>query len=105
MHMPSTGTKQDKRDAKTGRFIAGNRSGGRKKLSDDVKHMLMAASAEAVQLLIDTMRDEGARRELRVSCAETIIDRVYGKAAQPIDAELDAVISISLSDELSEYAK
>lgn len=103
--MPSIGGQQDKRDARTGRFVAGNKSGGRKKIPDDVKDMLRAASAEAVQLLIDTMRDTDTRRELRVSCAETIIDRVYGKATQPIDGGIDATVSIILSDEAKEYAQ
>ena len=50
--------------------------------------MLTKACPEAVQLLIDTMTDEEAKPELRVQCANTIIDRVMGKAAQPIKADV-----------------
>lgn len=49
--------------------------------------MLTAACPDAVRLLVDTMQDENVKRDLRVDCANTIIERVLGKAAQPIIAD------------------
>ncbi len=76
------------RDEK-GRFVKGNRSGGRKKIPVDVKKLYQEASAEATQLLIETMHNDEVKIETRLSCAEKIIDRVYGKATKIIEDEFD----------------
>ena len=60
-------------------------SGGRKKIPEDAKAMLKAATPAAVKLLIDTLNNPEEKTETRVRCAETVLDRVYGKANQPID--------------------
>ncbi len=89
--MPSIGEKKDKyRDATTGRFTKGNKTGGRKRIPDDIKKMLREASPDAVKLLIDTMNNTKEATDLRIKCAEKILERVYGKAVQPIDADLNA---------------
>lgn len=99
---PSIGDKTD-RDGK-GRFAAGNKGGGRKKLPDDVKEMFRAATPNATRLLIDTMNDTGADLKLRIDCAERIIERVYGKPTQPIDGDMVARIEIKLPEGVGEYA-
>lgn len=66
---------------------SGNPS-GRPKKDPSVTAMLKAACPEAVSLLITTMTDENVKPELRVQCANTIIDRVMGKALQPIQADV-----------------
>ena len=58
---------------------------GRPKMSEDAKAMLKAATPAAVKLLVDTLNDPMEKTETRVKCAETVLDRVYGKANQPID--------------------
>lgn len=58
---------------------------GRPKIDPDAKAMLKAATPAAVKLLVDTLNDEAEKTETRVRCAETVLDRVYGKANQPID--------------------
>ena len=79
----------DGRNSK-GRFVKGNKAGGRKKIPEEVKQMLLAATPDATQLLIDTMRDEEAALNLRLDCANKIIERVYGKAAQPLTTANEA---------------
>lgn len=77
---------------KTGRFekgVSGN-PGGRPKIPDQVKEMFKAATPAACQLLIDMMKDEAQKPELRVDCANKIIERTYGKPTQPIDGDIDA---------------
>lgn len=79
--------------------------GGRKKMPDDAKAMLKAATPAAVKLLVDTLNNPEEKTETRVRCAETVLDRVYGKANQPIDlgGEIPK-IEIVLGDG-KEYAK
>jgi len=76
-----------KRDA-GGKFIKGTSGNpsGRPATPEDVKTMLKCATAPAVQLLIDTMNDVNTRPDLRVRCAELVLDRVLGKSVQPLEA-------------------
>lgn len=86
-----------------GRFRKGNKLGGRKRLPEDVKALFQAAAPEAVRLLIETMENPEVKPELRVRCAETILERVYGKNPQPIAVENTAV-QIVLEGDLREYS-
>lgn len=49
--------------------------------------MFEAALPEAVQLLVNTMNNENTKVELRVQCANTIIDRVMGKPQQAVQVD------------------
>ena len=69
-----------------GQFVQGNKGGGRKKMPEEVKQMFVDATPEAAQLLIDTMKNKATAIQLRIECANKIIERVYGKAAQPLTA-------------------
>ena len=62
--------------------------GGRKAVPQEVKEMLKAATTDAAKLLINTISDDQAKLDIRIRCAEVVLDRVYGKAAQPIDGVL-----------------
>lgn len=78
--------------------------GGRPKVSQDVKDMLKAAAPEAAQLLIDTINNPTAKAELRIECAKVVMDRVYGKATQPIEGSMDNKIEIVLGG-AAKYAR
>lgn len=89
-----------------GRPFAKGQSGnpsGRPKIPKDVKEMLKAAAPDAAKLLIDTINDSEAPRALRLEAAKTLLDRVYGKATQPIEG-VDNKIEIVLAGELADYA-
>ena len=91
----------------TGRFVKG-RSGnpnGRPKVPTDVKKMLKDASKEAAQLLIDTVGNERVVLKYRLDAAKEILNRVYGKASQPIDGELDTTVRILLDGAVKDYAE
>lgn len=75
---------------------------GRPKIPPDVRDMFKAATPAAAKLLIKTIDDEDAPLALRMDAAKTVIDRVYGKATQPIDGNLDATLQIVMSDEARE---
>ncbi|MBQ2095403.1 MAG: hypothetical protein II474_05825, partial [Firmicutes bacterium] len=65
---------------------SGNPS-GRKKQDPVVKKMFEAALPDAVQLLVNTMNNENTKVELRVQCANAIIDRVMGKPQQAVQVD------------------
>ena len=92
--MPDNRTNTGGKTANRGQFKPGQSGnpGGRKRTDPAVKEMLKAACPSAVQLLINTMDDEDVKIELRVQCANTIIDRVMGKAVQPIAADVHAEV-------------
>ena len=70
-----------------GRFqkgVSGNPN-GRAKIPDDVREMLKAACPKAIKILLDMVDDPKTKPDLRVKCIEIVMDRVYGRATQPID--------------------
>lgn len=81
--------------------VSGNPT-GRPKVPDEVKSVLKANTLPAVNTLVTIMQDKKAKHADRIRCAETVLDRVYGKAAQPIvgDNEFDA-----LRVEATQYTK
>ena len=80
---------------------SGNPS-GRKPIPQDVRDMLKAATKDAAKLLIDTMKNDSEKIDMRIKCAETILDRVYGKATQPIES--DSTVKVILEG-LEDFAK
>lgn len=64
--------------------------GGRKKVSPEIRKVFEAATIDAAELLCGILRDPSCDVKLRVHAAELILDRVFGKSAQPIDAALGA---------------
>lgn len=76
---------------------SGNPS-GRPKVPTEVKEILKAAAPGAAKLLVEMVADEAQKPELRIKCAETVLDRVYGKAVQPIDGVLDVSARMLLGD-------
>lgn len=84
--------------AESGRFEKGKSGNpsGRPKVDKDVKEMLKAAAPKAAALLIETVNDPEVKIDLRIKCAETVMDRVYGKAVQPIEGNMDNKVEIVL---------
>lgn len=78
---------------------------GRPKVDPDVREKLKGATPEAIDLMIRTMRDENTKTELRIQIAQSIADRVLGKATQPIDADMDTTIRIMLQGDVKDYAE
>ncbi len=60
-------------------------SPGCKPTPPEIKEMFKAACPDAAKLLIDTMLDEDIRIELRVDCANEVLNRGIGKAHQSVD--------------------
>ncbi len=80
------------RDEK-GRFLPG-KSGNPAGISKTVRHVALLAreyTAEAVRTLAEIMGDPGAPPSARVSAANSILDRGYGKAPQKIEVDTNAL--------------
>lgn len=67
---------------------------GRPKVDPEVRELLKAATPAAAKLLIDTINDPTAKRDTRLDAAKTVLDRVYGKATQPIDGNIDTTVQV-----------
>jgi hypothetical protein len=64
---------------------SGNPS-GRRKQDPAIIALLKDNTLAAAQTLIGLMNDPHVSPRIREACAEYVLDRVYGKATQPIDA-------------------
>lgn len=92
---------------KSGKFVKGKSGNpsGRPKIPEEVKKMLREATPGAALLLIETVSNENADLRLRLDAAKEILNRVYGKAAQPIDGDVDTTLKVILEGELKKYAE
>ena len=75
---------------KNGRFVAGNSGGGRPKIPADVKEAIRAACPEAVQFLIELMRNTREKTAYRLDAAKTLLERGYGKPESMSKIELSS---------------
>lgn len=92
---------------KAGQFVKGvsGNPTGRKKVPEKVKKMLTESTYEAAQLLIDTIKNENVSLNYRIDAAKEVLNRVYGKATQPIDGGMDTTLRVILEGELKDYAE
>ena len=74
---------------------SGNPS-GRPKMDDETKAILKAAAPDAAKQLVTLMRNS-ADQKVRLKASEIILDRVYGKATQPIEGAV-----VNLGAQISE---
>lgn len=91
----------------TGKFIKGKSGNpnGRPKVPEDIKKMLKEATPDAARLLIKTVNNENAGMNFRIDAAKEILNRVYGKATQPIDGDFDTTLRVVLEGDLKDYAE
>lgn len=72
-----------------GRFTAGNKSGnGRPKKDPEVAGALAAGGLKAANFMVSVLDDPEAKTADKQRAAEYILDRLLGKAAQPIVADV-----------------
>lgn len=88
---PSLGEKKARakpnRDPKTGQFLPGNKSGGRRELPEELRTAFRAEGPRALDVLVAVMTDPEARTADRIRAAEIILDRGYGKPRQAVDLD------------------
>ena len=96
--MPSTGEKLEVRDPETGRYLPGNRSGGRKKKPT----WLNGKGLEALQAVYEIMIDRHTKPEIVLQAAKLLIEYDLGKPRQTIitdfgEESIDALAGMSLA--------
>ena len=84
--MPSNGKKTADQDPTTGKFLPGNKCGGRKQKPD----WLAGKGLEALKVAYKIMNDEEARPELRLQAAKMLVEYDLGKPRQAVDVEANA---------------
>lgn len=73
----------------------------------ELRRLLAERVPEAVGFLLQIMRDEEQKPELRMKAAESILDRACGKAStvQPTETSAAAPIAISFEGVLEEWSR
>lgn len=83
----------------SGRFIKGNKSGGRKALPEEFKKAARDNALPALLVLIGIMTNEDADNSDRIKAANIIIERAYGKptteVVQTVSIENEALSKIN----------
>ena len=68
-------------------------------IAREMQRLLGRHASDAVEVLLTLMRDEGQKPELRVKVAESVLDRVWGKAGGSGTAAASSVPSTTVSFE------
>lgn len=74
--------------------------------TEQMRSILAERTPEAVAFLVEIMRDEGQKPELRMKAAESILDRACGKAtaAQPVESKPTPPMTVIFQGELEEWS-
>lgn len=75
-----------------GQFLPGKsgNAGGRPKVLTDVRELARSYTAEAIEALAKTMRDEKAPHAAKVAAAIHLLDRAWGRAPQSVSIKPEA---------------
>jgi len=73
--------------------------GGRPRVLGDVQELARERSPDAINTLAAIMDDQKAAPAARVSAANALLDRGYGKPTQPISQTLTKIDPSTMSDE------
>ena len=74
--------------------------------AEQMRAILAERTPEAVAFLVQIMRDEGQKAELRMKAAESILDRACGKAAaaQPAETAPAPPMTVIFQGELEDWS-
>ena len=79
--------------------------GGKPKTPEEVKQRLKEVLPEALETAIAVMRSSKSKPSTRLLAAQDVLDRVLGKASQPIDADVTAEVVVRIADDLKDGGK
>ena len=87
--------------------MAGSRTRGKAlPAAEKTRKLLGKSAAEAVAVLVALMRDTTQKAELRMKAAESILDRVCGKAGSTVPSSTEGIPdSVRFEGELEEWSR
>lgn len=76
-----------------GRYLAGvsGNPTGRPKVIGELKELASVHTPQAIQTLADVMNDKQAPHAARVAASTALLDRVYGRPSQNVEARIESV--------------
>jgi hypothetical protein len=76
-----------------GRFLTGQSGNptGRPKIVGELKELAAQHTPQAIQTLADIMNDKEAPPAARVAASTALLDRVYGRPSQNIEAKVETI--------------
>ncbi len=76
-----------------GRYLAGvsGNPTGRPKVIGELKELASVHTPRAIQTLADVMNDKEAPHAARVAASTALLDRVYGRPSQNVEARIESV--------------
>lgn len=85
------------RDEK-GRFLKGmtTTGGGRKAIPQEVRKILECATVDAAEFLVNVIKNENEKTEHRIRASEIVMDRIWGKVKQQVDATIESNITTQI---------
>lgn len=73
--------------------------GGRPKANPEIRELARAHTPQAVKVLVEVMSNKKAPAAARTMAANAIIDRAHGKPTQHIEAHVDLIDRLSLTEQ------
>lgn len=70
-----------------GKRYGGRQKGTPNKVGREVRELAQKHGPKIIQGLVDMANDEGTPHAARVAASKEVLDRAYGKAAQPVTGE------------------
>ena len=94
--MSKIGDSAPQNRAGSGRFEPGKSGnpGGRPKQALSVRDAARVYSDDALSTLVEVMKDKGAPPSARVSAANGVLDRAWGKPSQPLSGDEESPLEI-----------
>lgn len=76
-----------------GRYLVGvsGNPTGRPKIVGELKELAAVHTPQAIQTLADIMNDKNAPHAARVAASTALLDRVYGRPSQNVEARIETV--------------
>lgn len=73
---------------------------GRPKIPQEFKDLAKTKSLDALHRVIEIMENPDSDKKDVLRASEMIMDRAWGKATQPIDAEMSGAIPVKIVDDI-----
>lgn len=77
----------------------------RGKIGMQMRDIMASGVGPAAEFLVKVIESPEYSDDLKAKCSMYLFDRLLGKPGITVDADVDSHVSISISDELKQYAK